>query len=126
MADARRRAFDVVVVWRFDRFARSTKQLVLALDEFRALGIDFLSHQEAVDTSTPVGKTMFTVIAAFAEIRAQRHPRKNHGRSALCTTARHQEWPADRSGPQRCSHAMRRFGFGHKGFLCEKSRKGWA
>src|SRR5258706_15974630 len=41
MAEARRDAFDVVVVWRFDRFARSVKQLVLALEEFRSLGIDF-------------------------------------------------------------------------------------
>jgi DNA invertase Pin-like site-specific DNA recombinase len=43
MADARRGLFDVVVVWRFDRFARSVKQLVLALEEFRSLNIDFVS-----------------------------------------------------------------------------------
>jgi DNA invertase Pin-like site-specific DNA recombinase len=68
MADARRGAFDVVVVWRFDRFARSTKQLVLALEEFRSLKIDFVSHQEALDTSTPMGKAMFTIIGAMAEL----------------------------------------------------------
>jgi len=68
MRDARRGAFDVVVVWRFDRFARSVKQLVLALEEFRSLKIDFVSHQEALDTSTPMGKAMFTVIAAMAEL----------------------------------------------------------
>jgi len=68
MADARRGAFDVVVVWRFDRFARSVKQLVLALEEFRALGIDFVSHQEALDTSSPMGKAMFAIIAAMAEL----------------------------------------------------------
>jgi DNA invertase Pin-like site-specific DNA recombinase len=68
MADARRGAFDVVVVWRFDRFARSVKQLVLALEEFRSLEIDFVSHQEALDTSTPMGMAMFTVIAAMAEL----------------------------------------------------------
>jgi DNA invertase Pin-like site-specific DNA recombinase len=67
MTDARRGLFDVVVVWRFDRFARSVKQLVLGLEEFRALGIDFVSHQEALDTSTPMGKAMFTIIAAMAE-----------------------------------------------------------
>ena len=66
--DARRGEFDVVVVWRFDRFARSVKQLVLALEEFRSLGIDFVSHQEALDTSTPMGKAMFTTIAAMAEL----------------------------------------------------------
>src|SRR5712671_4253866 len=68
MADARRGLFDVVVVWRFDRFARSVKQLVLALEEFRALGIDFISHQEALDSSTPMGRAMFTIIAAIAEL----------------------------------------------------------
>jgi DNA invertase Pin-like site-specific DNA recombinase len=68
MADARRNAFQVVVVFRFDRFARSTKQLVLALEEFRTLGIDFISHQEALDTSTPMGRAMFTIIAAMAEL----------------------------------------------------------
>ncbi|MGA2185616.1 MAG: recombinase family protein [Bryobacteraceae bacterium] len=67
MADARRGRFDAVVVWRFDRFARSTKQLVLALEEFRALGIGFVSHQEALDTGMPMGNAMFTMIAAMAE-----------------------------------------------------------
>ena len=56
MQDARRGAFDVVVVFRFDRFARSVKQLVLALEEFGTLGIGFVSQQEALDTSTPMGK----------------------------------------------------------------------
>jgi DNA invertase Pin-like site-specific DNA recombinase len=60
--------FDVVVVWRFDRFARSLKQLALALEEFRSLGIDFVSHEEALDTSTPMGKAIFTIIAAMAEL----------------------------------------------------------
>jgi DNA invertase Pin-like site-specific DNA recombinase len=68
MTDARRGQFDIVIVWRFDRFARSVKQLVLALEEFRSLNIDFVSHQEALDTSTPMGKAMFTVIAAMAEL----------------------------------------------------------
>ncbi len=68
MADAQRGLFDVVIVWRFDRFARSVKQLVQSLEEFRALGIEFVSHQEALDTSTPMGKAMFTIIAAMAEL----------------------------------------------------------
>ena len=68
MRDARRGAFDVVVVWRFDRFARSIEQLVLALAEFRSLGIDFVSSQEALGTSTPMGKAMFTIIGAMAEL----------------------------------------------------------
>jgi DNA invertase Pin-like site-specific DNA recombinase len=68
MEDARRGQFDVVLVWRFDRFARSIEQLVIALAEFRALGIDFVSCQEALDTSTPIGKAMFTIIGAMAEL----------------------------------------------------------
>ena len=53
MNDARKRRFDAVLVWRFDRFARSTKHLVTALEEFRYLGIDFISFQENIDTSSP-------------------------------------------------------------------------
>jgi DNA invertase Pin-like site-specific DNA recombinase len=68
MQAARRGEFDAVVVWRFDRFARSIEQLVLALAEFRALGIDFVSCQEALDTSTPMGMAMFTIIGAMAEL----------------------------------------------------------
>ena len=49
MADARRRAMDAVVVFRFDRFARSVSHLARALDEFRALGIEFVSLHEAID-----------------------------------------------------------------------------
>jgi DNA invertase Pin-like site-specific DNA recombinase len=68
MVAARRREFDSVVVWRFDRFARSTKHLLSALEEFQALGINFISHQEAIDSSTPLGKMMFTLVSAMAEM----------------------------------------------------------
>ncbi len=68
MADARRRRFDVVMVWRFDRFARSTSHLLSALEEFRNLSVDFISLNEAVDTTTPLGKMVFTVVAAVAEL----------------------------------------------------------
>ena len=62
LADARRRRFDAVVVWRYDRFARSLRQLVNALEEFRALGVDFVSLREGVDTSTPNGRLVFVRI----------------------------------------------------------------
>ena len=65
---ARKRLFDVVLVWRFDRFARSTKHLVDALHEFRNLDIDFISYQEAIDTSSPIGEAMFTIIGAMAKL----------------------------------------------------------
>lgn len=65
--DAFYRKFNVVLVFRFDRFARSTKQLVNALEEFKEQNIDFVSYNEKVDTTTPAGKAMFTMISAFAE-----------------------------------------------------------
>jgi DNA invertase Pin-like site-specific DNA recombinase len=68
MADARRRQFDGVVCWRFDRFARSTSHLLRALEEFEALALDFVSLRESIDTSTPTGKMVFTVLAAIAEL----------------------------------------------------------
>jgi DNA invertase Pin-like site-specific DNA recombinase len=68
MADARRGKFDVVAVWRFDRFARSTSHLLRALEEFSALGIDFVSLTESIDTSTPAGRMVFTVLGAVAEL----------------------------------------------------------
>jgi DNA invertase Pin-like site-specific DNA recombinase len=68
MAAARKRLFDAVVVWRFDRFARSTKHLLLALEEFRSLGIQFISYQENVDTSSPLGQALFTIVAAVAQL----------------------------------------------------------
>ncbi len=68
MADARKRRFDVVACWRFDRFARSTKHLLLALEEFRSLGIQFLSHQENIDTTSPLGQAVFTIVAAVATL----------------------------------------------------------
>jgi len=68
MDAARKRKFDVVLVWRFDRFARSTKHLILALEEFRNLGIDFVSYQENIDTSSPLGSAIFTIISAVAQL----------------------------------------------------------
>lgn len=68
MADAHKRRFDVVAVWRFDRFARSVSHLLRALETFRALGIEFVSFSEQMDTSTPTGKMIFTVLGAVAEL----------------------------------------------------------
>jgi DNA invertase Pin-like site-specific DNA recombinase len=68
MKDARARKFDVIVVARFDRFARSVSHLLRALEEFSHLGVDFVSLSESIDTSTPVGKMIFTVLGAVAEL----------------------------------------------------------
>jgi DNA invertase Pin-like site-specific DNA recombinase len=67
MKDARKRLFDVVLVWKFDRFARSVKHLVDSLEEFRALGIDFISFTEGVDTTTPSGELLFHIMGAVAQ-----------------------------------------------------------
>jgi hypothetical protein len=68
MADARKRQIDAILVWRFDRFARSTKHLLLALEEFRSLGIQFISYQENLDTTSPLGQALFTIVAAVAQL----------------------------------------------------------
>jgi DNA invertase Pin-like site-specific DNA recombinase len=68
MAGARQRGFDMVLVYRFDRFARGVRHLVTALDEFQALGIEFVSYSESLDTSTPMGRAMFSIVAALAEL----------------------------------------------------------
>jgi DNA invertase Pin-like site-specific DNA recombinase len=68
MADAQRRRFDILAVWKFDRFARSVSHLLRALETFQALGIEFVSLSENVDTSTPTGKMVFTVLGAVAEL----------------------------------------------------------
>ena len=68
MADARRHEFHAVLVWKFDRFARSVSHLLRALETFQALGIDFVSLSESLDTSTPTGKMVFTVLGAVSEL----------------------------------------------------------
>jgi len=67
LSDARSGKIDIIAVWRFDRFARSTQHLLSALEEFRVLGVSFVSIREQVDTTTPSGKVLFTLIAAISE-----------------------------------------------------------
>jgi len=71
VADAKRRKFDAVLVYRYDRFARSLRQLVNALCEFDALGIHFISLHEGVDTSTPNGRLVFGIFASIAEFERE-------------------------------------------------------
>jgi DNA invertase Pin-like site-specific DNA recombinase len=67
MTDARRKRFDVVLVWKFDRFARSLKHLIDSLEDFGALGIHFISYTEGVDTTTPSGRLLFHMVGAVAQ-----------------------------------------------------------
>ena len=71
LSECQKRLVDAVVVYRYDRFARSLRQLVNALDEFRALGIDFVSLHEGVDTSTPNGRLVFGIFASIAEFERE-------------------------------------------------------
>src|SRR4030042_1206865 len=67
MNDAKKKKIDIVLVWKFDRFARSTRHLINALHEFNHLGIHFISFTENIDTSSPAGKVLFAIISAMAE-----------------------------------------------------------
>lgn len=68
MDASRKRRHDLVLVYRFDRMARSTTHLLRVLEEFEGLGIQFISFAENLDTSTPMGRAMFTIIGALAEL----------------------------------------------------------
>ncbi len=68
MDAARKRKLDVILVYRFDRFARSVKHLVTALAEFQELGVEFVSYSENFDTSTPIGRAMFSIVGALVEL----------------------------------------------------------
>lgn len=70
MAAARNREIDCVLVWKFDRFARSARHLLTALEEFDHLGVRFVSVQDQIDTSSPMGRAMFTIIGAMAELES--------------------------------------------------------
>lgn len=67
MIDARQRKFDILIVWKLDRLSRSLKDLINTLDELGHLGIDFISYDNNLDTSTPTGKLVFQIIGAVAE-----------------------------------------------------------
>src|SRR6266567_9020185 len=69
MTDARQRKFDVIAIWKIDRFGRSLKHLVNALAELEALGVAFVSLRDNLDLSTPPGRLMFQIIGAMAEFK---------------------------------------------------------
>ncbi len=72
VADARRRRFDVLVVWRLDRLGRNLRHLILLLDELTAVGVAFVSLGEGIDTATPAGRLQLHILGAIAEFERAR------------------------------------------------------
>lgn len=74
--DIRKRRTDAVLVWKLDRLARSTRELLNRLEEFRTINVELISYTENIDTTTPAGKALFSMVAVFAEfendIRSER------------------------------------------------------
>jgi len=95
MTAARECKIDCVLVWKFDRFARSTSHLLTALEEFNHLGIRFVSVQDQIDTDSPMGRAMFTIIGAMAELESSLiSERVTAGMRAAETRGKHLGRPA--------------------------------
>jgi DNA invertase Pin-like site-specific DNA recombinase len=95
MTAARNREIDCVLVWKFDRFARSTRHLLAALEGFNHLGVRFVSVQDQIDTDSPMGRAMFTIIDAIAELESSLiSERVTAGTSAAETRGKHLGRPA--------------------------------
>jgi len=119
MNDAKKRRFDVVLVWRFDRFARSTKHLILALEEFKNLGVDFVSYQENIDTSSPLGSAIFTIISAVAQLeRDIIAERVKAGLRRAKENGKKLGRPSVRVDPELV-HRMRKQGFSHRAIAAQ-------
>jgi DNA invertase Pin-like site-specific DNA recombinase len=92
MEFVRRGKVDCVLVWKFDRFARNSAHMVNVLEEFRGRGVDFASLTEGIDTTTIIGKCMFTISAAFAELERSNTIERIHAglrRARLCRFCKH-------------------------------------
>ena len=127
LQDARRRLVDVVLVWRYDRFARSTQALINALDEFRTLGVDFISYQEHIDTTTPQGELIFGIFASLAQFKSAliservkagmeraKAQGKQVGRSAISTEAQEEiKRLRNQSPPVSIKQISKRLGIGY-------------
>ena len=95
--DAKRRGFDVLVVWRLDRLGRNLRHLVTLLDELQVIGVSFVSLGEGIDCTTPAGRLQLHVLAALAEFERARIAERVKAGLGYCQV---DEIPADR--PPRC------------------------
>ena len=98
MTDARRRKFDMIAVWKIDRFGRSLKHLVNALAELEAVGVAFVSLRDNLDLSTPAGRLMFQIIAAMAEFEGG----ADSGARARGPAEREAKWQKARTASRCC------------------------
>lgn len=111
MEDVRAGKLDIVVVARWDRFARSTKHLIAAVEEFKSRNVQFVSVSEQIDTTTPAGKMVFTVIAAVAELeRALIVERVNAGLRNARANGRIGGRPRTAVTPEDVAKAVKKFG----------------
>jgi len=102
MADARAGRLDVVCCWRFDRFARSTRQLLDALDSFGKWKVEFISLREGIDTATATGRLVFTIVAALGEFERELiRERVRAGLAAAQRRGRHVGRPPRSFDPDR-------------------------
>jgi DNA invertase Pin-like site-specific DNA recombinase len=105
MADAKQRRFDVVAVWKIDRFGRSLRHLLNALDDFESLGFAFVSLKDSLDLTSASGRLLFQLVAAMAEferaliqerVRAGIRNARNKGRRLGRPRARGGPWQVAR------------------------------
>jgi len=95
LSDMRRRRFDVVVVWKLDRLARSLKQLLTIGEECRSLGVDLVSLRQNIDTTLPAGRLTFQILGAVAEFeRELLRERVKAGMAQARRTGKHVGRPA--------------------------------
>lgn len=108
LADAQQSLFDVVLVWKFDRFARSAIELCQTLESLQKLGVTFASLTEQIDTATPAGKLVFTILGAVAEMeRSMIRERVKAGLRNAVAKGRRLGKPPSTMDPQRVADAVR-------------------
>ena len=107
LADAKRRRFDAVVVWRLDRLGRNLRHLITLLEELQSVGIAFVSLNEGIDATTPAGKLQMHILGAIAEFERARIAERVQGRLATCQGARNAFGSASGAGARRTAPGTR-------------------